>query len=626
MTVNRIILIAAISIAFVFILSTSFIMTEVIESGFRQLEIQKAESNSLRLVRFFDEQVEQLFSKNSDWSTWDDLYDFAVKPTDEFVNTNLTQLSLDALQISGVVIADANQKFMAGFVENETARTLPSVPVLYSLFHSKIGAFTENDLDGEKKGFSTVNGVPILIAARSIRKATLEGKSAGTLYFFVVVSDSLLKKAEEAIGVTIDAEESVETEVSIDEIKNVPPRDTHFFSVLSNPAALVTKEDKLAKIYLSILENDFRTDSKIANTLKSPAMKLRIEYSRDIMQLGSSVSMIVKLMVLGLTVTSWVLFYLIVRLLVIRRLNNFKETLNKTDGTDSDLIQHLNLQHSKSSQNEIDELGTAFSGLLERVILAEQLREKAHMESMHSSKLAALGEMAGGIAHEINNPLTVISGRARQLKILLDNKSLTPEKAATVIESIERTSERIARIVKSLRTHSRSGDHDPFIKTEVKSIIDGVLELCRDQIREKGIELSIDVTPVNAVLVCKEVQVGQVILNLVKNAIDAVEFLKDADRWIKIEFTSGSKSQSPKLFVSNGGPVINESLREKMFQPFFTTKPVGKGTGLGLSLSAEIMKQHRGVLSIDVECKNTRFIMKFMDQRDLETNTIKEAV
>ena len=126
MTVNRIILIAAISIALVFSICTSFILTKVIGSGFRQLEIQKAESNSLRLVRFFDEQIEQLFSKNSDWSTWDDLYDFAVSPSAEFISTNLTQPSLEALQISGVVIADSNQKFIAGFVEKEFSSKLGS--------------------------------------------------------------------------------------------------------------------------------------------------------------------------------------------------------------------------------------------------------------------------------------------------------------------------------------------------------------------------------------------------------------------------------------------------------------------------------------------------------------------
>ena len=111
-----------------------------------------------------------------------------------------------------------------------------------------------------------------------------------------------------------------------------------------------------------------------------------------------------------------------------------------------------------------------------------------------------------------------------------------------------------------------------------------------------------------------------------KNAIDAVESVEGADRWIKIEFVSGNKTQPPALFVSNGGPAIKESLREKMFQPFFTTKPVGKGTGLGLSLSSAIMKQHGGILLIDPDCKNTRFLMKFLNQMNLETNIIKEAV
>ncbi|MGZ3649562.1 MAG: PAS domain-containing sensor histidine kinase [Bdellovibrionota bacterium] len=236
----------------------------------------------------------------------------------------------------------------------------------------------------------------------------------------------------------------------------------------------------------------------------------------------------------------------------------------------------------------------------------EQTVESQRANMAVAAKMSALGEMAGGLAHEINNPLAIIHGHAVLLRELGRDRRLTPEELATMTTTIEQTSERISKIVKSLLTFARDGEKDPYEPVTLKSIVLDTVEFCKVRFQQHGIDFHIDPIDDNLRIDCRQVQISQVLLNLLNNAHDAVESLPT--RWIRI--STLDDGEAAQIIVTDSGPGIASELRDKIFQPFFTSKEIGKGTGLGLSVSKGIAEAHLGSLSLDASFPNTRFTLR----------------
>lgn len=228
--------------------------------------------------------------------------------------------------------------------------------------------------------------------------------------------------------------------------------------------------------------------------------------------------------------------------------------------------------------------------------------ETTKAKSIASAKLASLGEMAGGVAHEINNPLAIISMNAAQLLELLDDPDATKDELKMFVEKIQKTTARIDRIVKGLKSFARGGELDPFISTSVKSIIENTLELCSEKLKKHAVELRLK-NIVDVSIECREAQIGQVLLNLISNGVDAIDKL--SEKWIEIELKD--LDGYVVIDVTDSGVGIPDEVAEKIMQPFFTTKDVGKGTGLGLSISKGIIESHKGRFRLDRKSENTRF-------------------
>jgi PAS domain S-box-containing protein len=248
-----------------------------------------------------------------------------------------------------------------------------------------------------------------------------------------------------------------------------------------------------------------------------------------------------------------------------------------------------------------DELTVLVGVDITEEIQHQRLLEDARMKTMGASRMAALGEMAAGIAHEINNPLAIISGSA-QLICKMPEVESNPELKRRA-EKINGTVLRIGKIIGALRTFARDGEQDTFIDFSLKSIIDDSLELTQERIKMLEVELEIpDIDP-DLEISCRPTQVAQVLVNLINNSRDAVSKLEE--KWIKVEVEKTDKNII--ISVTDSGPGIPAAIRAKMFNPFFTTKEVGVGTGLGLSISAGIVKSHNGLLRAVPNSKNTRF-------------------
>jgi len=253
---------------------------------------------------------------------------------------------------------------------------------------------------------------------------------------------------------------------------------------------------------------------------------------------------------------------------------------------------------------------------LDFCLIHERERDQV-VQLAQASRLSSLGAMAGGIAHEINNPVTIIMGMLKMtIKELASDKPLNREKVSGILEKARQYTERISKIVKGIRALSRDGSRDPFIQSKVQDIVDNTFGLCEASIQTNSIQLSYDLEDPDMVIDCRPVQISQVLLNLINNSLDAIGDKKDP--WIHVSVKKFN-DELIEFSVTDSGEGIPENIANQLMQPFFTTKGAGKGTGLGLSISQEIIKAHFGKFALDRDFPNTRFYLQIpIDQSKSE--------
>ena len=229
---------------------------------------------------------------------------------------------------------------------------------------------------------------------------------------------------------------------------------------------------------------------------------------------------------------------------------------------------------------------------------------EAESKMINSAKMSALGEMAGGVAHEINTPVATIILLSQQCQDLVGEEKMNVERLAKNLKVIQLTATHIGKIVKGLRSFSRDSVNDPFEMRSIKTIVSETMLLCGEKLKSTNLDVKVECPDV--VVECQSYQIAQILLNLIGNARDAVE--GTSEQWIRVEGTDFGREV--EIRVSNSGPPIPLDVREKIFHPFFTTKGVGKGTGLGLSISKGIAEQHHGSLTLAEDCANTTFVLR----------------
>lgn len=276
-----------------------------------------------------------------------------------------------------------------------------------------------------------------------------------------------------------------------------------------------------------------------------------------------------------------------------------------------------------SSGDEIGQLAASFTQLMEKLgrMLAElrardraladsnaQLRasleelQRAQTHLVTADRLVALGVLAAGVAHEINNPLAYVSANlsfaSKELNGLAGSRdpATLVEVQASLAEAMEGTA-RIAVIVRDLKMLSRDGEKDQQESVELRPVIEAALNVARNQIKHHA-AVETDFGPVPAVR-GSAAKLGQVFLNLVMNAAQAIDHSR-ADNRIRVA-TRTLEDGHAAVDVEDTGCGVPESLRQRIFDPFFTTKPIGQGTGLGLSICHGIIAAMGGRIELESE-------------------------
>ncbi len=268
--------------------------------------------------------------------------------------------------------------------------------------------------------------------------------------------------------------------------------------------------------------------------------------------------------------------------------------------------------HAKGKIIKFDDTGRPKRFMGTHNDLTEEIRNQKEIEHhksklFHQSKLASLGEMSAGIAHEVNNPLAIIAGSAELLAKFIDR----PDKFHAKIDSILRSCARISKILNGLKKFSRSAEKNEFKLIDLSQIIDEAVVLTEMKSTRASTPVMKDCRG-NLKILCDDLGLEQVLINLINNGIDAVK--NNEERWIKV--TAHNDNEMVILRVIDSGPAIPHELEEKIFDPFFTTKTVGEGTGLGLSITRGILDEHHATIALNRHFPTTCFEIKFLSPKD----------
>lgn len=277
-------------------------------------------------------------------------------------------------------------------------------------------------------------------------------------------------------------------------------------------------------------------------------------------------------------------------------------------------IENIHLNRNKLYRSRelkiTSEIITKMNEELERRI-EERSRElnKTQTQLFQTSKLATLGEMAAGLAHEINQPLNGIALIATNIRKLSERDLLTADNLKNSLDETDGLVKRMKRIIEHIRTFARQ-DALKFEEVEIPKTIDSALNLLGEQLRLHEIEVVVRIEENLPTIQGEPYQLEQVWINLISNARDALDDkgnkvstgeLKLEGYAKKLEITAAYEKelQMVSICFNDNGIGVKEEHKKKVFEPFFTTKEVGKSTGLGLSISYGIIENHKGKIEFE---------------------------
>lgn len=266
----------------------------------------------------------------------------------------------------------------------------------------------------------------------------------------------------------------------------------------------------------------------------------------------------------------------------------------------------------------VETLAASYGELEQKVEERTKELKELQQQFVQTAKMSAMGQLVGGVAHELNNPLTVILGFTELEKMKLVNSQGDPKKIK-LMEDIYFQAERCRHIVANLLQVARR--QEPHLEVvRINDVIDQVLELREYELKTHNVQVIREFDASNPALRADPNKIQQVVLNMLNNAVDAIRESKHLGR---IHVKTGSQDGTVVLEVADNGTGIREP--DRVFDPFYTTKDVGKGTGLGLSVCYGIVKEHGGEIRAENWAEGARFIVTLPVGDILNSETAKDS-
>ena len=248
--------------------------------------------------------------------------------------------------------------------------------------------------------------------------------------------------------------------------------------------------------------------------------------------------------------------------------------------------------------DEIDILVSRFNDMVDRLQKAYDDLENAQKKLIQSEKLASIGTLASGVAHEVNNPLAGIMHCISRIQKHPDKK----EDVHKYLELMEEAANKMDGVVKNLLDFARQPDYQKG-DTDPKKALKNALSLAKHRLEKESIHVTFNTCPYNILIFGNKNHLEQVFLNLIINSIDAITERKSQGNNFHGEINvscglTGKNNEKFRLEIKDNGIGVPGEMMAKIYDPFFTTKPQGKGTGLGLSVSMNIIRDHEGELDM----------------------------
>ncbi len=554
-----------------------YFLFSVMEKAFLDIERQNSVDALDRIDNAFEAEKSFLESKAGDWAMWDESFNFIAGKNPSFIKNNWPDpaLALGNLKISYMAFLDKNQKVRASiYSESRDYKNVTEIPPEVI---AKLAPYF--DLEKPASGLIGTSRGKMVFSVLPIFKGDGTGPANGYCLFGEFIDDYLRQKIHKST--------QLETEF-LDEI------------------------DHAGEDQIQADGSGHMIASRILNSIEDkPLFKVALELERPVNEtfIATTKTMNVSLLVVIAMTFFSIVYFLIYH--VFKPLQKFVAWQVQVSEESSWKAERYKSKYKPwrvfghFSEDDLDRLIHSTNSLLDKIDESQKIVEKQTATLVNSEKYRSLGEMSAGIAHEINNPMMIIMMLAGKMRLQLKKVKVDEVLESSFIESIEKieaTIKRTKKIIDGLLRFSRDSSEDAFTPTFAHIPVEDAIELVFENAKRKNVKVKSYIER-DLPLSGRPGQLSQVIYNLIGNSIDAIA--EKEDPWVYV--ICRRENSTVIIDIVDSGNGIPVEIREKIFNPFFTTKEVGKGTGLGLSLSHGIILDHGGKIYVNANLKNTCF-------------------